>query len=92
MGAKYQLEIERAAAEMHATRRPAAVEAPAADRSDAAEPAARRQLPGLHVQTGEALSSFDARCYPLCFTEFFYGDCAPNLERPAQLTRTLYPP
>ena len=22
----------------------------------------------------------------LCFTEFFYGDCAPNLERPCPLT------
>ena len=41
---------------------------------------------GLQVQTGAAVSTFDAQCWPLCFTEFFYGDCAPNLKRPAPLT------
>ena len=41
---------------------------------------------GLQVQTGGPLSSFNANCYPLCFTEFFYGDCTPGLERPAPLT------
>ena len=41
---------------------------------------------GLQVQTGEPLSSFNVNRYPSCFTEFFYGDCAPGLERPEPLT------
>ena len=101
MGAKYQLEVERAVTEAGTVRRPAAGADIPPERGDAAElaeqqqepggsaapeRAARRQVLGLQVQAGEALSSFDARCYPLCFTEFFYGDCAPNLERTAPLT------
>ena len=101
MGPKYQLELERAVTEAGSVRRPAAGANILPERGDVAEPAeqnlepggsvateraAQRQVPGLQVQAGEALSSFDARCYPLCFTEFFYGDCAPNLERTAPLT------
>ena len=42
----------------------------------ASQPAAQPRAQGLKVQAGAALSSFDAQCWPLCFTEFFYGDCA----------------
>ena len=47
----------------------------------ASEPVARPRHVGLHAQTGAALFSFDATCWPLCFTQIFYSVCAPNLER-----------
>ena len=45
-----------------------------------------------HAESADAagLSTFDSRTeWPLCFTKFFYGDCAPNLERLAPLTFKL---
>ena len=88
MGAKYQLEVERAVAEAGTVRPAAGADIPP-ERGDAAElaeqqqepggsaapeRAARRQVLGLQVHAGEALSNFDARCYSLCSTAFFYGD------------------
>ena len=35
----------------------------------------------LAVPTQGPLSSFDSRSWPACFVEFWFGDCAPNLER-----------
>ena len=39
----------------------------------------------LRVHTGAPLSLFDPAAWVACLTEFFYGDCAPNLERPAKI-------
>ena len=87
MGAKYEREIEQAAMESAAPRRPASAQATAESDGGAPELAAEpRPAMGLQIQAGRPISSFDATCYPLCFTEFFYGDCAPNLERQAPLT------
>ena len=101
MGTKYVLELERAASAAEVHTRPCgdaqelvangcagSSGAPAENASsgDASQRAAPPRAMGLKVQAGAALSSFDARCWPLCFTEFFYGDCAPNLERPTPLT------
>ena len=40
----------------------------------------------LRVHTGAPLSLFDPAAWVACLTEFFYGDCAPNLERPAKIS------
>ena len=53
---------------------------------DASQPAAQPRVQGLKVLVGATCSRFDAQCWPLCFTEFFYGDCVPNLKRPSPLT------
>ena len=39
----------------------------------------------LRVHTGAPLSLFDPAAWVACHTEFFYGDCAPNLQRPAKI-------
>ena len=36
--------------------------------------------------TGAPLSIFDPAAWVACLTEFFHGDCAPNLERPAKIS------
>ena len=99
MGKQYVKELEDAATEAKLdsdAREIAAgdpsvdLERPADDASGGASEAATQPRPkGLHVQAGAALSSFDAGCWPVCFTEFSYGDCAPNLERQAHLTSKL---
>ena len=43
----------------------------------------------LWVQTGAPLSLFDPAAWVACWTEFVYGDCAPNLERPAKISWRL---
>ena len=35
----------------------------------------------LMVSTQQPLDSFDARTWPACYTEFWFGDSAPNLAR-----------
>ena len=40
----------------------------------------------LRVYTGAPLSLYDPAAWVACLTEFFYGDCAPNLERPAKIS------
>jgi len=46
------------------------------------EDARRTVFPqALAVPTQKPLDSFDARTWPLCFVEWWYGDGAPNLER-----------
>ena len=37
----------------------------------------------LRIHTGAPLSLFDPAAWVACLVEFFYGDCAPNLDRPA---------
>ena len=39
----------------------------------------------LRIYTGAPLSLFDPAAWVACFTEFFYGDAAPNLQRPAKI-------
>ena len=48
----------------------------------------QKEEPGdaLAVPTNKPLSVFQAASYPACFTEFFYGDCAPFLKRRNQLS------
>ena len=38
----------------------------------------------LRVHTGAPLSLFDPAAWVAACVEFFYGDCAPNLDRPAK--------
>ena len=40
----------------------------------------------LAVQAGEPLDMFSATAWAVCFTEFLYGDCAPNIERPVKIS------
>ena len=39
----------------------------------------------LKVSPGAPMSQFDPSTWVACFVEFFYGDCAPNLERPTKI-------
>ena len=40
----------------------------------------------LRIHTGAPLSFFDPATWVGGFVEFFYGDCAPNLARPAKIS------
>ena len=40
----------------------------------------------LRVHTGAPLSIFDPSAWVACLVEFFYGDCSPNLARPAKIS------
>ena len=40
----------------------------------------------LRIHTGAPLSLFDPAAWVACLVQFFYGDCAPNLERPANIS------
>ena len=40
----------------------------------------------LAVRAGEPLGAFAAQSWVASFVEFFYGDCAPNLERPTKIS------
>ena len=40
----------------------------------------------LRIHTGAPMSLFDPAAWVGGFVEFFYGDCAPNLERPARIS------
>ena len=37
----------------------------------------------LHIKSGKPVNTFEPAAWPAAFTEFLYGDCAPNLARPA---------
>ena len=39
----------------------------------------------LHVRSGKPVNSFEPQAWSAAFTEFFYGDCAPFLERPVRV-------
>jgi hypothetical protein len=39
----------------------------------------------LHVKSGKPVNMFEAPAWPAAFVEFFYGDCAPNLDRPRRV-------
>ena len=39
----------------------------------------------LHVRSGKAVNMFEPRAWSASFVEFFYGDCAPNLDRPRRV-------
>ena len=42
--------------------------------------------PTLRIYTGAPLSLFDPAAWVACLVQFFYGDCAPNLGRPAKIS------
>ena len=49
--------------------------------------ASRKSSPGtLLIHTGAPLSLFDPAAWVGCLVQFFYGDCAPNLERPTKIS------
>ena len=39
----------------------------------------------LHIRSGKPVNMFEASAWPAAFVEFFYGDCAPNLDRPRRV-------
>ena len=39
----------------------------------------------LKITSGAPLSFFDPATWPACFVKLFYGDCAPNLDRPVKI-------
>ena len=54
----------------------------ALERAQAGADACRAVGPhSLSVPTQKPLSCFDNRSWPACYTEFWFGDGAPNLER-----------
>ena len=40
----------------------------------------------LRIHTGQPLSLFDPASWVACSVEFFFGDCVPNLDRPAKIS------
>ena len=50
------------------------------------ETAMRKTPATLRIHTGEPLSFFDPAAWVACCVQFFYGDCAPNLGRPAKIS------
>ena len=40
----------------------------------------------LYIKAGAPLDMFAASSWPASFVEFFYGDCAPNLDRPRKVS------
>ena len=39
----------------------------------------------LHIKSGKPVNMFKAAAWPAAFVQFFYGDCAPNLDRPQRV-------
>ena len=39
----------------------------------------------LHVRSGKPVNMFEPPAWSAAFVEFFYGDCAPNLDRPQRV-------
>ena len=39
----------------------------------------------LHVRSGKPVNMFEPQAWSAAFVEFFYGDCAPNLDRPRRV-------
>ena len=45
----------------------------------------------LHVRSGKPINAFEAQAWPAAFVQLFYGDCAPNLDRPQRVgTKHLF--
>ena len=40
----------------------------------------------LHVRSGKPINAFEPQAWPAAFVQFFYGDCAPNLDRPRRVS------
>ena len=44
-----------------------------------------------HIHSGKPVNSFEPPAWSAAFVEFFYGDCAPFLERPVRVEpRSLF--
>ena len=39
----------------------------------------------LHIKSGKPVNMFEPQAWSAAFVEFFYGDCAPNLDRPQKV-------
>ena len=46
----------------------------------------RKSPATLRIHTGQPLSLFDPASWVACCVEFFFGDCVPNLDRPAKIS------
>ena len=40
----------------------------------------------LHIKSGKPMNLFEAPAWAAAFVECFYGDCAPNLDRPRKVS------
>ena len=40
----------------------------------------------LHVKSGKPVNAFEPQAWPAAFAQFFYGDCAPNLDRRSRIS------
>ena len=56
-----------------------------ASRSSRGQNASNNTGKTLFIKLGKALNLFEPASWPATFVEFFYGDCAPNLNRPRKL-------
>ena len=55
------------------------------------ENAAARTPQTLHVKSSKPVNMFEPQAWPAAFVQFFYGDCAPNLDRPTRVDiRSLF--
>ena len=43
-------------------------------------------LQTLHVRSGKPINAFEPQAWLAAFLQFFYGDCAPNLDRPMRVS------
>ena len=43
----------------------------------------------LHIKSGKPMNMFQASAWSAAFVQFFYGDCAPNLDRPMRIENSL---
>ena len=54
-------------------------------RSSRMERASNNTGKTLHIKSGRPMNMFHASAWAAAFVEFFYGDCAPNLDRPRKV-------
>ena len=55
-------------------------------RSSRMERASNNTGKTLHIKSGKPMNMFEASAWAAAFVEFFYGDCAPNLDRPRKVS------
>jgi hypothetical protein len=76
------VELRRLAQKMGATYQQKMEDALASARMEGTE----ANTPGrLHIKSGKPMNMFQASAWPSAFVQFFYGDCAPNLDRPCRV-------
>jgi hypothetical protein len=76
------VELRRLAHKMGAGYQQKMEDALASARMEGAEANTPRRL---HIKSGKPMNMFQASAWPSAFVQFFYGDCAPNLDRPRRI-------